>query len=193
MGSNVQQFEQFLNQNLWSPIEAAMELREVNPSIDLVILSHLNAVPEFIAKCQGHRGKDRQQLGCQSGYEYLYVQGIRSLIELDSTPNREMEIKKAKFLYAKLRCEIAHSILAKVIVLAEPPSMDIHLINDDFQDNEFQLMWLFEKIDDKPFKRGDIARLLLYVPAFYQQVKDGVNTYLQNVKEGECELKWQKN
>ena len=115
------------------------------------------------------------------------------MIKLDPIPYSEMEIKKAKFLYAKLRCEIAHSILAKVIVLHEPPSTDIHLISDDFNDNDFQLMWFFEKIDDKPFKRGDIARFLLYVPAFYGQVKDGVDKYVQNVKEGKCELKWRKN
>lgn len=188
MGKNVKEFEQFLHQNVWSPIEAIKELREQNSPIDLVILSHLNALPEFIAKCQGHRGKDRKTLDCRSGNEYLYVQGIRSLIQLDPSPDSEREVAKAQFLYENLRCQIAHSILAKkVVILTEPPRMNIQI------DGDFGSGWFFRADGNRPVEDCDIECFLLYLPAFYKQIKDGVNKYVQNVKEGKCELKWSFN
>ena len=187
MDSNVQEFKDYFDNNVWRPIDAILELRESILAIDLVILSHLNSVPEFIARCQGFRGKDRKKLYCRSGEEYLYVQGIRRLIKLDDDCQREIE--KAKFLYRHTRCGIAHSITAEnTAILTDMPSLTF---NGNKYNLSVQIGWVIKAENNKPPNECTLVSVMIYVPYFYAQIKEGVRRYIQNVEEGKCTLKWQ--
>lgn len=185
MDKHIQEFNEFLDRNVWIPIEAILNLREVTPSVDLAILSHLNAVPEFVSTCQGFRGKDKKKLSCASGNEYKYVEGIRSLIQLDPVSNGAREIEKAKFLYQNLRCQIAHSILAKkVVILTKPPRVNGNTVT------EFGSGWMFRAEGTKPIEECDIEQFMIYVPSFYRQMRGGAERYIQGVRDGACTFVW---
>ncbi len=187
MGTHIRAFSEFLDGTVWKPVEAILSLREVTPSVDLAILSHLNAVPEFVATCQGFRGKDKKKLGCASGNEYKYIEGIRRLIELDPIPNGTREIEKAKFLYQNLRCQIAHSILAKkVVILTEPPSVNGNKLS------EFGSGWIFRAEGTKPIEECDIERLMIHAPLFYREIRGGAERYIQGVRDGACTFTWSR-
>jgi len=184
---NVQRFKDYFDNNIWRPIDAILELRENILPVDLVVLSHLNSIPEFIARCQGFRGKDRKKLRYRSSNEYLYVQGIRQLITLD--PDSQREIEKAKFLYKHIRCGIAHFITAKnTIILSTTPSLKL---DDNEYNLQVQIGWMTKAENNKPPSKCELVRVMIYVPSFYEQIKEGVRRYIQNVEEGKCTLKWQ--
>lgn len=174
------------NELVFAPVEALLELANdgklSKPAAYCAILSILNSVPEFIARCHGEKGccptiEDWKL----KGKKYLYVYGIYKLglisEEMMITPNFE---DHAGFLYDRLRCDIAHSIVSGRVTFY--PSKDIGSFGY-YPKECVNGHWSNEV--------GKIAVFTCNLRNYYMKLREGVEKYIAKIelKEEKLHLK----
>ena len=173
-----------LSELVFAPVDALIELVDSNKlsaaAGHSAILSVLNSVPEFIAKCHGERKSSPTIAKWNlNGFKYLYVFGI---YELGLISNARMILDfqdYAGFLYHYLRCDIAHAIVSgKVRFFKEEqgdiPSFGYHL-----------------KHQEKGITKGNISEIadfICYVPTVYDRIREGIEEYIAKIETGEEKL-----
>lgn len=169
---------------VFAPVDALLELADNGKLSKLAAycttLTILNGVPEFIARCCGETGSSPTIVDWNlSGKKYLYVYGIYrlDLISEDMmvTPNFE---EHAGFLYERLRCDIAHSIVSEKIQFYKD-------MQGDFL-GHFSFYASDPENEDWSFR--EIAGFSCYLPNVYKKIREGVEMFITKVESGEEEL-----
>ena len=169
---------------VFAPVDALLELANngklSKPAAYSATLSILNSVPEFIARCHGEKGCSPTITDWNLKYsKYLYVYGIYKLdlISQEIMITSSFE-DHAGFLYDKLRCDIAHSIVSGKVQF--------------YKDMQGELLGHFSYYAND-FENGDygvhkIASFNCYLPNVYKKVREGVEDYIAKIESGEEKL-----
>ena len=169
---------------VFAPIDALLELANngklSKPAAYSATLSILNSVPEFIARCHGEKGCSPTITDWNLKYsKYLYVYGIYKLdlISQEIMITSSFE-DHAGFLYDKLRCDIAHSIVSGKVQF--------------YKEMQGELLGHFSYYANDP-ENGDkgvreIAGFNCYLPNVYMKVREGVEKYIAKIESGEEQL-----
>ena len=169
---------------VFAPVDALIKLVDEDrlsaAAGHTAILSVLNSVPEFVAKCHGEKGSlptfDKWNL---KGSKYLYVFGIYKL-GLISNVRMILNFQDyAGLMYHNLRCDIAHAIVSGKVSFFKEEHGDFPLFAYHLKDQEKGITK--ENI-------SEIADFICFVPTVYDKIRAGVEKYIARLETGEAKL-----
>ncbi len=166
---------------VFAPVDALLQLADSSRLSKSAAysssLSILNSVPEFIARCHGENGSSPTVTDWNlKGKKYLYVYGIYKLdlISEDMMVTSDF-VDHAGFLYDRLRCDIAHSIVSGRVDFYK----DTHRVLGDFS-------YYANDLESEDWKNNvrEIAGFTCHMPSLFRKIREGVEKYIARIESG---------